>query len=122
MYEMRILLLVYHLFFAISGINASLSAATEREPITFAFLMFGILSLIASLGFLFKFSNKIVLYTLSLLLDIYVLVVLIRGHIIKPFMGFMEWILIIFIIILAVKTLRVIHKSALVLKEKKENH
>ncbi len=118
---MRILLIVYHTFWTISGIAAGLPSVISGESIPIGPLLLGILSFVAFLGFLFKFANKIVLYTLSLVLNIYLLSLLIRAQIIKPFMGFMEGILIILIVILAVKTVKIIQESALVLKEKKAN-
>ncbi len=121
-YETRILLLLYHLFWAAPGINGSLHAAFTRAPIPIGWLILGIPSLLASLGFLFKFTNKILLYTLSLLLNIFYLIILVRTQIMDPgLLGYPGWLMAIFTAILLIIIIKIILKSTLSMNESAVN-
>jgi hypothetical protein len=115
-YEMRIVLFVYHLFWAAPGMYESLHAAIVHEPFPpIDSLIISIVSLPPALGFLFKFSNKTLLYTLSLLLNILYLVSLVRTHLNDPgLLGIVGPLMIMFTIYLVIRLLRVVYKQAFI--------
>lgn len=75
--------------------------------------IFGILSMVAFLGFLFKFANKILLYSLSLFLNVYLIGFLFWGQVTKAFWSFAEWGLVIFVAFIGLKTFDILKQCTL---------